>query len=57
MDAFAHSLEAYCSPYYHPMSQGIALEGMRLVKQNLLRAHKSGCGDAHQRFALRRRRQ
>jgi alcohol dehydrogenase class IV len=42
MDAFAHSLEAYCSPFYHPMSQGIALEGMRLVKQNLLRAHKNG---------------
>lgn len=35
MDAFAHCLEAYCSPRYHPMSQGIALEGMRLVKDNL----------------------
>ena len=35
MDAFAHCLEAYCSPFYHPMSQGIALEGMRLVKENL----------------------
>ena len=39
MDAFAHCLEAYCSPHHHPMSQGIALEGMRLVKENLLRAH------------------
>ncbi|MDO6732021.1 iron-containing alcohol dehydrogenase [Marinovum sp. 2_MG-2023] len=38
MDAFAHCLEAYCSPHYHPMSQGIALEGMRLVKDNLPRA-------------------
>lgn len=38
MDAFAHCLEAYCSPHYHPMSQGIALEGMRLVKENLPRA-------------------
>ena len=37
MDAFAHCLEAYCSPFYHPMSQGIALEGMRLVKENLPR--------------------
>ena len=37
MDAFAHCLEAYCSPHYHPMSQGIALEGMRLVKENLPR--------------------
>ncbi len=32
---FAHCLEAYCSPHYHPMSQGIALEGMRLVFENL----------------------
>lgn len=35
IDAFVHCLEAYCSPHYHPMSQGIALEGMRLVKENL----------------------
>jgi alcohol dehydrogenase class IV len=35
MDALAHCLEAYCSPFYHPMSQGIALEGMRLVFANL----------------------
>ncbi|MFN3262627.1 MAG: iron-containing alcohol dehydrogenase [Pikeienuella sp.] len=38
MDAFAHCLEAYCSPHFHPMSQGIALEGMRLVKTALPRA-------------------
>lgn len=42
MDAFAHCLEAYCSPHYHPMSQGIALEGMKLVKDNLLRAYTDG---------------
>ncbi len=41
MDAFAHCLEAYCSPHYHPMSQGIALEGMRLVKEALPRAYAS----------------
>ncbi|HHB83744.1 MAG TPA: iron-containing alcohol dehydrogenase [Devosia sp.] len=35
MDAFAHCLEAFSSPHYHPMSQGIALEGLRLVKENL----------------------
>jgi alcohol dehydrogenase class IV len=35
MDALAHCLEAYSSPFYHPMSQGIALEGMRLVLENL----------------------
>jgi alcohol dehydrogenase class IV len=38
MDAFAHCLEAYSSPFYHPMSQGIALEGMRLVNAYLPRA-------------------
>jgi len=42
MDAFAHCLEAYCSPHYHPMSQGIALEGMKLVKENLLTAYTDG---------------
>lgn len=39
MDALAHCLEAYCSPHYHPMSQGIALEGMRLVFENLPRVY------------------
>ena len=39
MDALAHCLEAYCSPFYHPMSQGIALEGMRLVLANLPKAY------------------
>ena len=42
MDAFAHCLEAYCSPQFHPMSQGIALEGMRLVAQYLPRAFEDG---------------
>ncbi|WP_337267018.1 iron-containing alcohol dehydrogenase [Oryzifoliimicrobium ureilyticus] len=42
MDAFAHCLEAYSSPFYHPMSQGIALEGMRLVKEFLPRAYADG---------------
>ncbi|MEO1248197.1 MAG: iron-containing alcohol dehydrogenase [Pseudomonadota bacterium] len=42
LDAFAHCLEAYSSPFYHPMSQGIALEGMRLVKDNLPRAYRDG---------------
>ena len=39
LDAFAHCVEAYCSPHYHPMSQGMALEGMRLVKKYLPRAY------------------
>lgn len=38
MDALAHCVEAFCSRHYHPMGQGIALEGMRLVKENLLLA-------------------
>lgn len=42
MDAFAHCLEAFCSPHYHPMSQGIALEGMRLVKEWLPLAYTNG---------------
>ena len=42
MDALAHCLEAYSSPFYHPMSQGIALEGMRLVKEFLPRAYHDG---------------
>ncbi len=42
LDAFAHCLEAYCSPHYHPMSQGIAVEGMRLVNTYLIRAYTNG---------------
>ncbi|MGR3497037.1 iron-containing alcohol dehydrogenase [Citreimonas sp.] len=42
LDAFAHCVEAYSSPHYHPMSQGIALEGMRLVVDNLPRAYDDG---------------
>jgi len=36
MDALAHNLEAFCAPGFHPMADGIALEGMRLVKNSLL---------------------
>jgi alcohol dehydrogenase class IV len=42
LDAFAHCLEAYCSPHFHPMSQGIAIEGLRLVKEYLPRAYADG---------------
>ncbi|MEO0382423.1 MAG: iron-containing alcohol dehydrogenase [Pseudomonadota bacterium] len=42
MDAFAHCLEAFSSPFYHPMSQGIALEGLRLVNENLPKAYRDG---------------
>lgn len=40
MDAMAHCLEAYCAPAYHPLAQGIALEGLRFVKENLAVAVK-----------------
>ena len=42
MDALAHNLEAYCSPAYHPMADGIALEGMRLINKWLLTAVRDG---------------
>ncbi|MFT5503484.1 MAG: alcohol dehydrogenase class IV [Gammaproteobacteria bacterium] len=42
MDALSHSLEAYCSPGYHPMAEGIALEGIRLVKEYLPTAVSDG---------------
>jgi alcohol dehydrogenase class IV len=42
MDALSHSLEAWCSPVYHPMAEGIAVEGMRLVREYLPAAVASG---------------
>lgn len=51
LDAFAHCVEAFSSPHYHPMSQGIALEGMRLVKEYLPRAFRDG-GDIEARAQM-----
>jgi len=42
MDALSHSLEAFCAPGYHPMADGIALEAMRLIKNNLIDAVQDG---------------
>ena len=42
MDALAHCLEAYCSPFHNPMCDGVAIEGMRLVKVYLLAAVADG---------------
>jgi len=42
MDALAHCLEAYCAPGFHPMADGIALEGMKLINKWLLKAVKNG---------------
>jgi alcohol dehydrogenase class IV len=42
MDALSHNLEAYCSPSYHPLAEGIALEGMRLIHDWLPTAVRDG---------------
>ncbi len=42
LDAFIHCFEAFCAPGYHPMADGIGLEGMRLVAEFLPRAYKDG---------------
>jgi|TARA_B110000438_G_scaffold121771_1_gene118891 alcohol dehydrogenase class IV len=42
MDALAHNIEAFCAPGFHPMADGIALEGMRLIKNSLSEAVKNG---------------
>jgi alcohol dehydrogenase class IV len=42
MDALAHNLEAFCAPGFHPMADGIALEGMRLIKNSLSLAFRDG---------------
>ena len=42
MDALAHNLEAFCATNFHPMAEGIALEGMKLIKKSLVVAFKDG---------------
>jgi alcohol dehydrogenase class IV len=42
MDALAHNLEAFCAPGFHPMADGIAIEGMKLIKKSLLKVFKNG---------------
>ena len=42
MDALAHNLEAFCAPGFHPMADGIAIEGIRLTKKSLITAVKDG---------------
>ena len=42
MDALSHNLEALCSPFYHPLAEGIAVEGIRLVKEYLPTAVNNG---------------
>src|SRR4030095_12041349 len=42
MDALSHNLEAYCSPYFHPMAEGIAVEGIRLISEWLPVAVRDG---------------
>lgn len=42
MDALTHHIEAFCSPLYHPMSSGVAVEGIRLIQQHLVDAYTDG---------------
>ena len=42
MDALAHCIEAFSSPFYHPMAEGTAVEGIRLVKESLLEVYNDG---------------
>ena len=42
MDALAHNLEAFCAPGFHPMADGISIEGMRLIKKSIITAFKDG---------------
>ena len=42
MDALAHNLEAFCAPGFHPMADGISIEGMRLIKKSLITSFKDG---------------
>ena len=42
MDALAHNLEAFCAPGFHPMADGIAIQGMKLIKNSLIKAVNDG---------------
>ncbi len=42
MDAFVHCFEAFCAPGFHPLADGVALEGMRLIRRFLPRACADG---------------
>ncbi len=42
VDALVHNLEAFCSPFYHPIAQGVALEGMKLIHDWLPEAYRDG---------------
>jgi alcohol dehydrogenase class IV len=51
IDAFVHCFEAFCAPGFHPLADGMALEGMRLVQQYLPRAYDDG-GDIEARSRM-----
>ncbi len=51
MDALSHNLEAFCSPLFHPMAEGIALEGIRIIRENLPTAVADG-GDIEARTRM-----
>ncbi|UYG07074.1 iron-containing alcohol dehydrogenase [Halomonas sp. M4R1S46] len=51
MDALSHCMEAWCSPNYHPMAEGIAVEGMRRIRDHLPQAYRDG-GDLQARMNM-----
>jgi alcohol dehydrogenase class IV len=51
MDAFTHCFEAFCAPGFHPLADGVALEGMRLIQDYLPRAYEHG-GDIEARSRM-----
>tara|TARA_Y100001934_G_scaffold4453_1_gene6247 strand:- start:788 stop:1945 length:1158 start_codon:yes stop_codon:yes gene_type:complete len=42
MDALSHNIEAFCAPGFHPMADGIAIEGIKLIKNSLIKAFHDG---------------
>ncbi len=52
MDALSHNLEAFCSPGFHPMADGIAIEAMRLIKNNLPSAVENGSDPVARSYML-----
>ena len=51
VDALVHNLEALCSTRYHPIADGVAIEGLRLIKNNIEKAFQNG-NDLNARCAM-----
>ncbi len=51
IDALVHAIEAYLAPGFHPMADGIAMECIRMIKENLSTAYHAP-HDAHARAQM-----